>query len=390
MPFAVGVSQHANCREAIQECVSAVQRDLAGRTPDVTFVFVSHHHEDDFPILAARIQEPLNSKVLLGCTGEAVIANQREHENGPALCLWSAVLPQTEIIPWKVEFRETPDGVVCDGMPVELGEHLAETRAVFALGEPFSSMPPALIDLFDGELHGVPVIGGMASGGGPGQNKLFFGDQCVDQGAIGVILRGGPAVRTIVSQGCKPIGSPFVVTRSERNIVYSLGGVPPLRKLEELFSTLSERDQELAELGLFLGIAMNEYQESFERGDFLIANVLGADQKSGAVAIGNVVRTGQTVQFHLRDGATADEDLVQLLERETSSQGKSPAAALLFSCNGRGTRMFSEPNHDAGVVQRLMGPVPLAGIFAQGELGPVSGRNYIHGFTASLALFDET
>lgn len=388
MPFAIGVSQQSKCSEAIQECVSAIQRDLGDQPPDLSFVFITHHHEDDFPTLAGRIQENLKSKVLLGCSGEAVIANQREYENSPALCVWSAILPQTEIIPWKVAFRETPDGVVCDGLPGELGERQADTRAIFALGEPFSALPPALIDSFDAELHGVPVIGGMASGG-PGQNKLFFGEDCVDQGAIGVILRGGPPVRTVVSQGCKPIGMPFVVTRSERNVVYTLGGVPPLRKLEELFSTLSERDRELAEMGLFLGIAMNEYQESFDRGDFLIANVLGADQKSGAVAIGNLVRTGQTVQFHLRDGAAADEDLIQLLEREKSSQAKSPAAGLLFSCNGRGTRMFSEPNHDAGVVQRLIGPLPLAGIFAQGELGPVGGQNYIHGFTASLALFDE-
>ncbi len=389
MPFAIGVSQQPQLRDAIQECVSALKSEL-GAAPDLTFVFVSHHFEDEFPTLAGKIQEKLKSKVLLGCSGEAVIANHREFENGPALCLWSAILPQTEIVPWKVEFRETPDGVVCDGFPGDLGDHLAETRAVFALGEPFSSVPSALINVLESELHGVPVIGGMASGGGPGQNKLFFGEQTVGEGAIGVVLRGGPAIRTIVSQGCKPIGTPFVVTKSERNVLYGLGGVPPLRKLEQLFSSLSERDQELAELGLFLGIAMNEYQASFERGDFLIANVLGADQKSGAVAIGNSVRVGQTVQFHLRDAATADEDLVQMLEREKATQQKSPAAGLLFSCNGRGTRMFPEPNHDAGVVQRILGPLPLAGLFAQGELGPVGGQNYIHGFTASLALFDET
>lgn len=389
MPFAIGVSQQPNCRDAISECVSAIKRELGGAPPDLSFVFVTHHFEDDYASLPRQIQEKLKSKVLLGCSGEAVIANHREFENGPALCLWSAVLPQTEVVPFRIEFRETPDGAVCDGMPTDLNDHRDSTRALFALGEPYSSLPSALIDLVAAELPGIPVIGGMASGGGPGENRLFFGEDCLEQGSIGAILRGGPPIRTIVSQGCKPIGVPFLVTRSERNIVYALGGVPPLRKLEELFSNLPDRDKELAELGLFLGIAMNEYQERFERGDFLIANVLGADQKTGAVAIGNQVRTGQTVQFHLRDAATADEDLVQLLEREKSGQARSPAAGLLFSCNGRGTRMFPEPNHDAGAVQRLLGPLPVGGIFAQGELGPVGGHNYIHGFTASLALFDE-
>lgn len=389
MPFAIGCSNTAQCREAISETVSAVRQGLSGAAPDLTFVFVSHHYDDDFDTLAGQIQQSLGSKVLLGCTGEAVIAQHREYESGPALCLWSAVLPQTEIMPWQVSFRQTPDGVVCDGLTDDLGDHLAETRAIFAMGEPYSSLPAALIDLFEAELPGVPVIGGMASGGGPGQNKLFLGDQPVEQGAIGVVLRGGPPIRSIVSQGCKPIGAPFVVTRSEKNVVYSLGGVPSLRKLEELFQSLSARDQELAESGLFLGIAMNEYQERFERGDFLIANVLGADQGTGAVAIGNSVRTGQTVQFHLRDAAAADEDLVQLLERHKAAQTKMPAAGLLFSCNGRGTRMFPEPHHDAAAVQRVLGPLPLAGMFAQGELGPVGGQNYVHGFTASLALFDE-
>ena len=299
------------------------------------------------------------------------------------------MLPEAELIPWKVDFERTPDGVVCNGLPSDFGERLSDTRAVFALAEPFASHVPALIGLLDGELPGVPVVGGMASGGGPGQNKLFFGGDMVGEGAIGVVLRGGPPIRTIVSQGCKPIGAPFIVTKSDQNIVYSLGGVPPLKKLEELFATLSTRDQELAELGLFLGIAMNEYQERFERGDFLIANVLGADQRTGAVALGNPVRTGQTVQFHLRDAAAADEDLVQLLERDKFQHAHRPAAGLLFSCNGRGTRMFAEPNHDAAAIQRLLGPLPLAGLFAQGELGPVGGHNYIHGFTASLALFDE-
>jgi len=389
MPFSVGVSSAVNCRDAISEAVLSIQQGLAGVRPDLTFVFVSRHYEDHFDTLAGEIQQALNSKVLLGCTGEGVIAQEREYESGRILCLWSAVMPKAEITPWQVTFRKTPDGIVCDGLPGEIAEGTSEPRAIFALGDPFSSLPKALIELFEGELPGVPIIGGMASGGGPGENRLFFGNRSVESGAIGVIIRGGPPIRSIVSQGCKPIGAPLIVTRSEQNVVYSLSGVPSLRKLEELFQSLSTRDQELAELGLFLGIAMNEYQERFERGDFLISNVLGADQGTGAVAIGNAVRTGQTVQFHLRDADTADEDLVQLLERYKTSQQAKPVAGLLFSCNGRGTRMFADPDHDAAAVQRILGPMPLAGIFAQGELGPVSGQNYIHGFTASLALFED-
>ena len=239
------------------------------------------------------------------------------------------------------------------------------------------------------ELPDVPVIGGMASGGNPGENRLFLNHQEIHQGAVGVVLRGGPQVRTVVSQGCRPIGAPFVVTKAERNVVYELGGSTPMQRLQDLFQLLPPRDQKLVEGGIHIGIALNEYQESFHRGDFLILNVVGIDKKSGALKAGGVVRVGQTVQFQIRDGETADADLKRLLERHSSIYPHLPAASLLFSCNGRGSRMFSAPDHDAGLIQSRLGPLPLAGIFAQGELGPVGGKNYIHGFTASIALFEE-
>ena len=236
---------------------------------------------------------------------------------------------------------------------------------------------------------GMPVLGGMASGGQePGENRLFLNSEVVHTGAVGVIVHGDVRVRSVVSQGCRPIGSPFVVTAADRNVVQGLGGAPPLRRLQEMLPTLSERDQALVRRGLHLGLAMNEYQDAFGRGDFLIANVLGADADTGAIAVGNMVRTGQTVQFHVRDDQTADEDLRHLLQVGPGREQSKAQAALLFSCNGRGTRLFPEPHHDAGVIQELFGPLPLAGFFAQGELGPVGGRNYIHGYTASIALFE--
>jgi small ligand-binding sensory domain FIST len=195
-------------------------------------------------------------------------------------------------------------------------------------------------------------------------------------------------VQSIVSQGCRPIGSTFVVTKAEQNVLFELGGKPALARLEETYAGLSERDRQLIRQGLHLGFVMDEYKSSFSRGDFLIANVLGADRDTGAMAIGHLIRTGQTVQFHVRDAQTADEDLRHLLAEDRPAGLSPPGGALLFTCNGRGTRLFSEPNHDSGLLRELCGPIPTAGFFAQGELGPVGGRNYIHGFTASIALFE--
>jgi small ligand-binding sensory domain FIST len=389
MPFAAAVSDKSSLNAAIDEAVHVVAGEL-GRTPDLTFLFVSHHYAASFSSLAATIRTRLGGGLVLGCTGETVICGSREREGGPALCIWSGVLPGARLTPFQLEFAETPDGVMCDGLPEDLGASAAETRAVLLLGEPFSSIPQSVVDLLSDELPDVPVIGGMASGGSRGENRLFLNDREIDQGAVGVVIRGGPQIRTIVSQGCRPIGAPFVVTKADRNVVYELGGVSPMQRLQEFYQLLSARDQKLVEEeGVHIGIALNEYQETFHRGDFLILTVIGVDKKSGALKAGGLIRVGQTVQFQIRDGETADADLKRLLQRHTAEYPRLPAASLLFSCNGRGTRMFSAPDHDASLIQQYLGPLPLAGIFAQGELGPVGGKNYIHGFTASVALFEE-
>lgn len=388
MPFAAAVSEKTILSAAIQEAVQTIAGEL-GRTPDLTFAFVSHHHANNFSQMAAEIRERLGGGLLIGCTGETVIGGAREYEGRPALSLLSGVMPGADLVPFELEFAETPDGFMCGGLPDDLGLRAKETRAVFLLGEPFSSVPQSAIDLLADELPGIPVIGGQASGGNRGENRLFLNDREIEEGAIGLVVRGGPQVRTVVSQGCRPIGAPFVVTKAERNVVYELGGAPPMQRLQELYYHLTPRDQKLVEEGVHIGIALNEYQESFSRGDFLILNVIGVDKKSGALKAGGPIRVGQTVQFQIRDGETADEDLKRLLERHSSEFPRLPAASLLFSCNGRGSRMFSTADHDAVVLQSHLGPLPLAGIFARGELGPLGGKNYIHGFTASIALFEE-
>ena len=381
-------STHADLATAIDEICDQLAEGLQGVSPDLSFVFVSHEHADRFEELAPRLAVKSQSRVLLGCTGEAIACGDQEIETGPAISLWSAILPGASIEPFQAEFAQTPDGIICEGLPKAASEG-QDLRAAFVLGEPFSSAPQSIIDHFATEFPGTALFGGMASGGSePDTNRLFLNSKLVPQGAIGVLVRGGPMIRSVVSQGCRPIGTHFVVTKAESNVIYELGGVAPIEQLQELLPSLSEDEQQLLQRGLHIGIVMNEYQESFARGDFLITNVLGAREEDGSIAIGNLIRVGQTVQFHVRDAVTADEDLVALLAKYHEDQTKRAQAALLFSCNGRGTRLFDAPNHDSSEIQRELGPLPLAGFFAQGELGPVGDKNYIHGFTASVAIFE--
>ena len=389
MPFASSLSNLPNLASAIEQAGVEIAIGLKGVVPDLAFVFASHHYATRFDELAPSLKQTLGATVLLGCTGETVIGGGHECEDSPALSVWCASIPNATLSPFQLAFEETPDGALCLGLPEDLADHHKDMRAVFVLGEPFTSSPLSIIELIAAELPRTPLIGGMASGGGPNENRLFFNDRMMDSGAIGVALCGGPNVRSSVSQGCRPIGEPFIVTRAERNVIYELGGVAPLERLQSIYPELPQRDQKLVENGIHLGVVMNEYQETFQRGDFLIVNVHGADRTNGALRTGGMIRIGQTVQFHIRDAETADEDLRCLLDQHRSSAKAAHRAALLFSCNGRGSRMFTDPNHDALAVQECLGPIPLAGFFAQGELGPIGDKNYIHGFTASIALFED-
>jgi small ligand-binding sensory domain FIST len=387
MPFAASLSRATNTSDAIRSVMEEVRGALHGAEPDISLLFVNHTHQEAFSQLASRICEATGTKLLIGCTGETIIGGGQEIESGPALSLWSAILPGARLEPFAANFERTVDGIVTSGLPAFASEE-PDLRAVFLLADPFSSAPQSVLDHVDAEAPGVPVLGGLASGGhGPGENRLFYNSHEARHGAIGLVVRGGPLVRSVVSQGCRPIGTHYVVTSAEGNVVHSLGGLPPLQRLRELVDTLPEADAELVRTKLHLGLAMSEYGDRFERGDFLIANLTGADRETGSIAIAAHVRVGQTVRFHVRDAATADEDLLGLLNADRTHTPR-PQAGLLFSCNGRGTRLFSEPNHDAAAVQKVAGPIPLAGFFAQGEIGPISGHNYIHGFTASIALFE--
>jgi small ligand-binding sensory domain FIST len=380
--FASALSTRPKTAAALDEVYQQVRDELATR-PDLAMVFFSHHHAPQAEMIAGEIMRRLTPGCLLGCSGESIVGNNREIEGDPALALWLAALPGVAIRPLEIEFANTPEGGTLLGWPDNLSEAWPAGSALFMLAEPFTFPADWLLERLNEDHPGVPVLGGMASGApSPGRNRLIVGQKVVGSGAVGALVDGAINIRAVVSQGCRPIGRHFVVTKAEQNVIMELSGKPPLAQLQDLFDELPPHDQRLVQGGLHLGVVINEYQDRFERGDFLVRNCLGADRETGALAVGDYLRPGQTVQFHVRDSQTADEDLRELLNRAGGG-----SAALLFTCNGRGTRLFDQPNHDVGVLRELLGNVPVAGFFAQGEMGPIGGKNFLHGFTASTAIF---
>jgi small ligand-binding sensory domain FIST len=390
MPFAAALSTTAATARAAEEVCAAVADGLGGK-PDLAFLFFSADHAAAVDVLSQVVNDRLRPNCLLGCTAEAVVGNDREVEEGPALSLWVGRWTSgVTLDSFHLNLEATADGPSLLGWPDALNVAEPDESALLLLADPYTFPADAFLDRMNGDHAGLRVLGGMSSGiDGPGRCRLLLDGGVLDKGAVGVLLRGKLGLRALVSQGCRPVGRPFVITRADENVIQELGGRPPLLVLQELWQTLGPDEQRLFQKGLHVGRVINEYQAEFQRGDFLVRNVLGLDKGTGALALTDRVRVGQTVQFQVRDAASADEDLHALLQLDLNAHENKPAGALLFSCNGRGRRLFPEPDHDARAIRGEAGAIPLAGFFAQGELGPVGGQNFLHGFTASIALFED-
>ncbi|HXQ59042.1 MAG TPA: FIST N-terminal domain-containing protein [Acidimicrobiales bacterium] len=379
MPFAAALSEHPVPAHAVGEVAGEIL-DRFGERPDLAFVFVTPPFAGALEDAVAAIDDILHPLVLLGAAAESIVGPHREIEQTAAVSLFAA--RTGPLLPVSLTAVDDPgdDGLVVGGWPDDIA---FAPQALLLMADPFSFPAERFLSWVAARHPGLPVVGGMASAAhAPGGNRLAFGRQMQVSGAVGVLLGPGVGVETVVSQGCRPFGQPVVVTRSDRNVILELAGTPALERLvAQAHGALTEDEVALLEMGgLQIGRVIDEHRESFGRGDFLLRSVLGADRRSGAIAVGDVMPVGTTVQFHLRDARTADEDLHVLLK------GRQADGALMFTCNGRGSRLFDEPHHDVRVLTDLLGPVPLAGFFAAGEIGPVGGQNFVHGFTASLAL----
>jgi small ligand-binding sensory domain FIST len=382
--FASALSEHPDPAEATGEVIGAVLEQL-GTEPDVAAVFASPQHRDTFGDMAAAIGRMLRPGVLVGTTAVAVLGGSREVEDAPAIGLWAGRLAARPR-PVRLQATRTASGIALQGLSASTFE---PGDALLLLADPFSLPVDAIIDaLAEFEMPeasdtlSVPVMGGMASAANmPGGNRLVLDDEVTPSGGVGVVLPGSLATRTVVSQGCRPIGDPMIVTRAQGNLVMEIAGRPALDRLDDLVRAADAEERSLLASGLQIGVAIDEHRATFERGDFLVRGVVGADRLQRALAVGDRVEVGTTVQFQVRDAVAADEDLREMLADATGD------AALVFTCNGRGQRLFGEPDHDARVVHDTLGSPALAGMFCAGEFGPIGGRSFVHGFTASVLVF---
>lgn len=381
MRIGVGVSTAPDAREAAVEAAAKACGNLAGEAPSLAVLLGSRSHTDEALDIVKVVQETVGPPALIGCVAQAVVAGRREIEDEAAVAVWLASGLAAET--FQLDFVRTGSGGVLAGYRFDRSPH----DLYVLLPDPYTFPSDLLVEHLNRDLPDTIVVGGLVSGGlGPGNTRLFRDRDVLTSGAVGVRLSGVLNV-PIVSQGCRPIGDPYVVTGAEGTLVTELGGRPPLQRLRQTIAALPPGEQELVSHGLHVGILVDEHLAVPDQGDFLIRGLLGVDPATGAIEIGEAVEIGETVQFQIRDAARADKDLRLAIQRATAHVAGRPAGALLFTCNGRGRRMFGVADHDASTIGELLGGIPLAGFFAAGEIGPIAGRNALHGFTASMALF---
>jgi small ligand-binding sensory domain FIST len=393
MTFTAAVSQHPVSEEAAAEVVGHTLEHLRGN-PDLAVLFCSRDHARAFGDIAAIVRSVIEPRRLIGSVASGAIAGRREIEQGPVVSLWTGQVggvPQ----PVRLSSVRTASGTAIQGLPAlpalpESAEHTDDEagreQTLLLLCDPLSLPVADVLDVLAARKLPLRTVGGLASAGSaPGGNLLALDDEIFVDGAVGTILPSTSTVSiaSFVSQGCRPIGPPMIVTRVLDDQLIELAGQPALARLQQVARQADAEDRTLLAKGVHLGIAADEHRDAFERGDFLVRNIVGADREHGSLTVGSSLEVGTTVQFHVQDSASADQDLRGLLAKHDAAD-----AALVFTCNGRGRRLFGAEDHDAELVAEVAGGLAV-GMFCAGEIGPVGDRSFLHAFSASVVLFRE-
>lgn len=408
MHWVSAISTRPSLEAAIQQVVQQTQ-DTLSAPANLGLVFISSSFASEYSRLMPLLQEYLSLPHLIGCSGGGIVGMSPEEqvhevEGKPAINLCLAHLPEVKIQPFQLSPQDLPD---LDSPPQawieQIGVDPADQPQFILLIDPMSSRINDLLQGLDYAYPGSTKVGGLASGGmAGGTTAVFCQDQSYTGATVGVALSGNITIESIVAQGCRPVGPVYRVIQGDRNIILEIEpesvatssqtseAMSPLEALQQLIQTLDEADRELAQNSLFVGVVRDEFKLSLEPGDFLIRNLMGVDPRVGAIAIGDRVRAGQRIQFHLRDARTSAEDLELLLKsyqlnNPLNSTNLSQAGALMFSCLGRGEHLYQQPNFDSELFRRYLN-LPVSGFFCNGEIGPVGGGTFLHGYTSVFGI----
>ena len=364
-------------------------RQKLNRPVSLGLVFIAPKYfsaaEQILEILRVNAQVPL----LAGCSSGSLIAGSEELEDEPGLVLGLYHLPGAKLEAHRFTQEQVEEASSGAYWHLETGVEPEHTNGWLVFADPFHLDADSWLRGWNEAYAPLPIVGGLASGdAGANATQVYLNGDVFTEGGVAISFSGTVTIESAISQGCTPIGEIWTITKADHNLIHRIGNRPAYEVLVETFNALSAEDQKKAQRNLFVGLVVNEYLEDFHRGDFLIRNLIGADQKTGSIAVGALPRTGQTLQFQRRDADAAREDMNELLQRaQTRIGGRKIYGACLCCCNGRGQYLFGDTGHDARCVNEAFGSLGLSGFFCNGEIGPIGDQSFLHGYTASLALF---
>ena len=389
-PFSVSAHWAQDFDEAgLQQWAEELRRQLGPKRVSLGLVFMAPkffpHAQTTLEILRVHAQIPL----LVGCSGAGLVAGDSEMEDQPGLALALYHLPGAVLQAVRFTQEEVQAATGTNYWPTETGTAPKATHGWLAFLDPFTMDCERWLRDFDAAYAPRPIVGGLASGNHSEQDtQIYLNGEVFNEGGVAVAVGGEVTLTGVIAQGCTPIGETWTLTGVERNIIHGIANRRAYDVLSDTWKALSTEEQRKTQGNLFIGLVVNEYLDEFHRGDFLVRNVLGADPNSGAIAVGALPRAGQIIQFQRRDAATASLEMAELLARAKDKlTGATILGGCLCCCNGRGKGLFETPSHDAKMVQQQLGPFGLAGFFCNGEIGPVGEKSFLHGNSASLALF---
>ncbi|MGB0712721.1 MAG: FIST signal transduction protein [Gammaproteobacteria bacterium] len=370
--FLLGHNDAPDWRTSVHQCLE----QLGPVPPDANlgFLYLSDHHGADAEAIVELLRLQTGVSHWTGTVGMGVIATGTEYYDGPALSILIGAFE--------------PDSFRCfhsggrDLKPLTEGEAewLSGSSQHFAVvhGDPRNMAVPLMIEAMGSEIPGGFSVGGLASSNT--DHFPLIAGTVASAGLSGVVFNESTQVSTALTQGCSPISAPVEVTESLKNILVTLGGRPALEVMKEAMGEMLARDLNKAAGYIFAGLPV----EGSDTGDYMVRNLVGVDPDNGLVAIGETIETGRNVMFCRRDGQTAQDDLLRMIQDIRKRAGERPIrGGLYFSCLGRGRHMFGEASRELGIIQQELGDVPIAGFFANGEIS----HSRLYGFTGVLTLF---
>ncbi len=374
---------------ALQDWAKAARAQLAAPRVTLGLVFMSPRFFDQAAAVLEIIRVHAQVPLLVGCSSTALIASDQEIEDQAGLALGLYYLPGAVLKPTRFTQDEVEEANGPGYWHMQTGVAPDPCHGWLTFADPFHLDCEGWLQGWNEAYPARPILGGLASGEASAQlTQVYLNGDVYESGGVGIAFSGQVGLVGVISQGCTPIGETWTITKAERNFIYEIGNRRAYEVLLDTYQRLSPEDQQKTRGNVLIGLVINEYLEDFHRGDFLVRSLLGADPRSGIIAVGALPRQGQTMQFQRRDANAATEDMLALLKRAKEGLGQATIyGGCLCCCNGRGQRLFGAPHHDVRLIQQQFGSLALTGFFCNGEIGPVGKRNFLHGYTASLALF---